>query len=176
MKLALRKFNQEASILACYADQSNRWGEIMNKASELIKIAQDLASDTPEFHSIKGPGKGDHATKDFMRTMREIAHNAFGQDYAEKKISGDTNFAVDFWFPDEMTIVEFALTLRNSSSEFHKDIFKALLAVDSGKEVQKLVFISKPGAIKRHNEPASKAIRDWLNKKYGIKTTIIELE
>jgi hypothetical protein len=149
---------------------------LMNKTSELIKIAQDVASDTSEFHDIKGPGKGDHATKDFMRTMREIALNAFGQDYSEKKISGNTNFAVDFWFPDEMTIVEFALTLRNAQSEFHKDILKALLAVDSGKKVQRLVFISKPGAIKRHNEPASRAIMDWLNNKYEIETTIVELK
>ena len=75
-----------------------------------------------------------------------------------------------------MPVVEFALTLRNSSSEFHKDIFKVLLAVDSGEKVNKLVFISKPGAIKRHSEPASKAITDWLKRKYEIEITIIELK
>lgn len=80
-------------------------GENMDKTSELIKIAQNLASDTLEFHSIKGPGKGDHATKIFMKTIQKLAQDAFGQDYSEKKISGKTNFAVDFWFPDEMTIV-----------------------------------------------------------------------
>jgi hypothetical protein len=148
----------------------------MNKTSELIKIAQNLVSDTHEFHSIKGPGKGDHATKDFMRTMREIAHNAFGKDYSEAKISGDTNFAVDFWFPDEMTIVEFALTLRNSSSEFHKDIFKALLATDNKVEIERLVFVTKPGGRKRHREPASQAVMGWLKKKYNITVTIEELE
>lgn len=148
----------------------------MSKTAKLITIAQNLASNTPEFHSIKGPGKGDHATKAFMLNVRKQALDAFGQDYAEKKISGNTNFAVDFWFPDEMTIVEFALTLRNSSSEFHKDIFKALLAVDSGKKIHRLVFISKPGAIKRHGEPASRAITEWLNKQYKIETNIIELK
>jgi hypothetical protein len=148
----------------------------MDKTSELIKIAQNLASNTPEFHSIKGPGKGDHATKIFMIEMRRLAHDAFGYDYSEKKISRPTNFAVDFWFPDEKTVVEFALTLRNASSEFHKDIFKVLLAIDFGETVSKLVFISKPGAIKRHSEPASKAITNWLEKKYKIETTIIELK
>jgi hypothetical protein len=154
----------------------NILGEIMNKTFELIKIAQNLASNTPAFHSIKGPGIGDHATKAFMHEIQKLAHDAFGYDYSEKKISRPTNFAVDFWFPDEMTVVEFALTLRNSSSEFHKDIFKVLLAVDSGEKVNKLVFISKPGAIKRHSEPASKAITNWLKKKYEIETTIIELK
>jgi len=148
----------------------------MNKTTEIIKIAQNLASNTPEFHSIKGHGKGDHATAEFMRNIRKFAMDVFGHDYSEKKISGRTNFAVDFWFPDEMTIVEIALTLKNSSSEFHKDIFKALLAVDSGAEVRRLVFISKPGAIKRHNEPASLAITSWLQKKYGIETKIFELK
>jgi hypothetical protein len=148
----------------------------MNKTFELIKIAQNLASNTPAFHSIKGPGIGDHATKAFMLAIQKLAHDAFGYDYSEKKISRPTNFAVDFYFPDEMTVVEFALTLRNSSSEFHKDIFKVLLAVDSGEEVNKLVFISKPGAIKRHSEPASKAITNWLKKKYEIEIKIIELK
>ena len=147
----------------------------MDKTSELIKIARDIAADTPEFHAIKGPGKGDHATMVFMRTMQEIALNAFGQDHAEKRISGSTNFTVDFWFPEEMTVVEFALTLRNAASEFHKDIFKVLLAIDSGVRVKRLVFISKPGAVKRHNEPASKAITNWLDKHYSIKLDIIEL-
>jgi hypothetical protein len=148
----------------------------MDKTSKLIKMAQSLASATPEFHNIKGPGTGDHATKAFMLKVRKLAHDAFGEDYSEKRISDDTNFAVDFWFPDEATIVEFALALRNSSSEFHKDILKVLLAVDSGKKVHRLVFISKPGAIKRHNEPASKAITNWLANKYEIETTTIELK
>jgi len=148
----------------------------MDKTTELIQIAKSIASNTPAFHSIKGPGIGDHATRAFMLEMRKRAYDAFGQDYSEKKISRPTNFAVDFWFPEEMTVVEFALTLRNSSSEFHKDIFKVLLAVDSGEKVDKLVFISKPGAIKRHSEPASKAIANWLKKKYGIETAIIEIK
>ncbi|MCK9390881.1 MAG: hypothetical protein M0Q01_04870 [Syntrophales bacterium] len=150
--------------------------EILDKPSELIKIARDIASDTPEFHTIKGPGKGDHATRDFMITLREIANNSFGQDHSEKQISGDTKFRVDFWFPDEMTVVEFALTLRNAASEFHKDIFKVLLAVDSGIKIKRLLFVSKPGAVKRHNEPASKAITNWLKRNYGIETNFIELE
>ncbi|HAB53672.1 MAG TPA: hypothetical protein DCE80_16105 [Ignavibacteriales bacterium] len=150
-------------------------GQRMNKTSEIIKIARDLANDTLEFHNIKGPGVGDHATREFMRNVRQTAHEVFGVDYSEKKISHNTNFAVDFWFPDEMTVVEFALTLRNSSSEFHKDIFKVLLAIDCGEKIQRLVFISKPGAIKRHNEPASKAIKSWLKTKYNVEMTIIEL-
>ncbi len=45
----------------------------MNKPSELIKIAQDLVDKTSEFHKIKGPGKGDHATGQFMKALqREV--------------------------------------------------------------------------------------------------------
>lgn len=147
----------------------------MSRTSDLIEIAQRLAHDTTDFHTIKGPGKGDRARAEFIEAVQRLALDAFGHDYSEKKISGNTNFTVNFWFPEEETIVEIALTLRNSSSEFHKDIFKALLALDSGKKVGKLVFIAKPGAIKRHSEPASRAIMNWLKAKHGIRTEIIEL-
>ena len=89
----------------------------MDKTSGLIKIAQDIANDTPGFHIIMGPGPGDHATRDFMYTLRDTAHEIFGKDYSEKRISGKTRFAVDFWFPEEMTVVELAFTLRNAQSE-----------------------------------------------------------
>lgn len=147
----------------------------MDKTSELVAIAQRLARETPDFHTIKGPGKGDQAAKEFLNSLRNLASEAFDKDYSQKMISGDTKFTVNFWFPGEMTVVECALTLRNSSSEFHKDIFKVLLAVDSGKRIRNLVFLCKPGALKRHSEPASRAIIDWLKKNYDVETKIVEL-
>ena len=73
-------------------------------------------------------------------------------------------------------LIKIAENLASSTPEFHKDIFKALLAVDSGAEVRRLVFISKPGAIKRHSEPASMAITKWLKVNHGIEKTIFELK
>ena len=148
----------------------------MNKTNTLIALAQKLADATPEFHRIKGAGTGDRATNTFMKELRALARDCFGEDHSEHRVVDGAKFAVDYWFPDEGTIVEIALSLRNSQSEFHKDLFKALLAVDSGRKVKHIVFVSKPGAIKRHDEPASKAIRNWMKKYYGVETKIVELK
>jgi hypothetical protein len=144
-------------------------GHGMDKTSELIEIARKLAQGMPEFYGIKSP--------EFLKVLKPRASEAFGEDCWEKCISGNTKFAVDFWFPDEMTVVEFAFDIGGASgSEFYRDIFKVLLAIDCGRKVENLVFVSKPGAIRRHSEPASKAITEWLERNYGVKITIIELK
>lgn len=123
-------------------------------SENLIKLAQNIADDTPGFFDIKGPGKGDKATHAFMKELQNQGKQLFGEDFSEKGICGDNKFAVDLFFPKEATIVEIALTLRNSNSEFHKDILKAILSQKADNTIKKLIFISKPGANKRHEELA----------------------
>ena len=147
----------------------------MTKADHIYQMAQSIASSTQDFLVTKGPGKGDRATHSFMAKLREQAETHFGEDYSEKKISGKIKSAVDFFIPDEATIVEIAMSLKVPMSEFHKDIFKALLAIDNGIEVGKILFICKPGGIKRHSEPASVAIIEWLKKNYRVEIEIREL-
>lgn len=148
----------------------------MNYSDKLIKLAQKIASTSPDFHKILGPGKGDKSTHAFMKELRLQAIELFKEDFSEKTICGDNKFAVDFYFPAESTIVEIALTIRNSNSEFHKDILKALLSKKAGNPVEKLVFISKPGAIKRHQKPASQAIISLARDEFGVSILIKELE
>jgi hypothetical protein len=148
----------------------------MTKTQQIISMAKEIAGATPDFHRIKGPGMGDKANHAFMATLRSRVKDTFGRDYAEKQISGDIKSAVDFYIPEEKTIIEVALTLRVPLSEFHKDIFKALLARDRGVEVEHLVFVAKPGARKRHQEPALQAIIHWIRKHYSINVTIEELK
>lgn len=152
------------------------FAETMTKTQQIISMANEIAGTTPDFHKIKGPGTGDKANHVFMATLQSRARDTFGKDYAEKQISGDIKSAVDFYIPEEKTIIEIALTLRVPLSEFQKDIFKALLARDNGVEVEHLVFVAKPGARKRHQEPASQAIIHWLKKHYSINVTIEELK
>jgi hypothetical protein len=144
-------------------------------SEELVTLAQQIADDTPRFFEIKGPGKGDNATNEFMKELKSHAKQLFREDYSEKGICGDNKFAVDFFFPKEATIVEIALTLRNANSEFSKDILKAILSQKAGNSIKKLIFVSKPGAIKRHEEPASKSIISLVKKEFGISVIIREL-
>ena len=144
-------------------------------SENLIELAQNIANDSPGFFDIKGPGKGDKATHAFMKKLRNQAEQLFKEDYSEKEICGDNKFAFDFFFPEEATIVEIALTLRNSNSEFHKDILKAILSQKADNTIEKLIFISKPGANKRHEEPASQSIISLVEKEFGITVIIREL-
>ncbi len=147
----------------------------MRKSEKLYELAQKIADQTPNFFEKKGSGKGDNATLTYMKELRKEAANLFNYDFSEKNICGMNKFAVDFYFPDEAAIVEIAFTLRTPNSEFSKDIFKAILAKKAGNSINTLIFIAKPGAIKRHNEPASKSIIAFVSKEYDISIIIKEL-
>lgn len=110
-----------------------------------------------------------------MRKLQCRAEKVFKEDLSEKRICGDTKFAVDFYFPEESTIIEVALSLKNSNTEFEKDILKALMAQDTGQTVTELLFLSKPGAIKRHKQPGSRDIVDWVKRTHDIQIEIKEL-
>ncbi len=142
----------------------------------LHQVAQRIAVEHPAFFDAKGPGKGDRCTEDYMNKVRHAAQREFGADFAEASICGDGVAAkVDFYFPDEGSVVEIALTLKNPSNEYEKDFFKVLLAKEAGARINRLVFISKPGAIKRRSEPLPRAISDWAKRHHDIDTVILEL-
>jgi hypothetical protein len=154
----------------------NKAGQVVMRSERLIALAQQLADEIPGFFETKGPGKGDRATNSFMARLRQQAREAIGEDLSEQKIVAEnTSFAVDFYFPDEGTIVEVALGLRNALSEFERDILKAILAKEQTATVKRLIFVSKPGALKRHSQPSSQAVLSWLKRNYGIEVSIREL-
>ena len=132
----------------------------MNHADQLRSIAQLLVEEWPNFFAKLGAGAGDRATNLFMVELRSRAEKAFGDNFAEQRISGSNNkLAVDFYFPDEATIVEVAMSLRNPSSEFERDILKAIMAKESGLTVKRLLFLAKPGALVRCAQPGLPAGR-----------------
>jgi len=148
----------------------------MNQANKLLEIAQKVVADTPDFFLTKGPGLGDRATIAFMGNLHDLASQEFGSDYAEQSICGNNSFRVDYYFPSDATIVEVALGLSKPKTEFEKDILKAIMAKEAGHEVERLVFISKPGALKKCSQPGRRAIIDWLLRNDGIATEVHELE
>lgn len=130
----------------------------MSKADQLFSLAQGVADERLTFFEIKGPSIGDHDTAQFMLELRRQAGQAFGMDHSEKKICGANNLCVDFYFAEEATIVEVALGLRNPTSEYERDVLKAIMAKECGNPVNHLLFISKPGAAKRLSQPGAAAI------------------
>jgi hypothetical protein len=147
----------------------------MDRASTLFTLAQALALERPGFFEIKGPSVGDKDTAAFMRELRRRAETTFGVDYAEQKVCGPNGLCVDYYFPGEATIVEIAMGLRNSNSEFERDILKAIMAQEAGHSVQRLLFIAKPGALKKCGQPSSRAIIEWAGRAHGLIVSIHEI-
>ena len=146
-----------------------------DRPAKLVELAQTLAAENPEFQAVLGPGVGDKATGEFMRKLRELASAYFGNDYSEKKICGANSFAVDFYFPEEKTIVEVALGLTNPATEFEKDVLKAIMAQETGQQVTTLVFISRPGAAKKCSQPGRSAVKAWAIAKHGLAIEVHDL-
>ena len=148
----------------------------MDRPSRLLELAQTIAIERPTFFETKGPSVGDKDTAVFMRELRRRAHREFGSDFSEKKICGENNLCVDFYFPEESTIVEVALSLKNPISEFERDILKAIMAQESGQRVNALLFVSKPGGVKRCAQPGARAIVAWAQRAHGLAVEIQEIK
>lgn len=146
-----------------------------DRPAKLIELAQALAAENPAFQVVLGPGAGDRATGEFMRKLREHASAQFINDYSEKKICGENSLAVDFYFPEEQTIVEVALGLPNPATEFEKDVLKAIMAQEMGQLVARLVFISRPGAAKKCSQPGRSAVKAWAKAKHDLAIEVHDL-
>lgn len=147
----------------------------VDRPTKLLSLAREIASANPAFQAVRGPGEGDHATRDFMRSLRECAIRDFGEDYSERKLCGDTSFAADFYFPEEATIVEVALGLPNPACEFEKDVLKGIMAQDSGYSVRRLFFISRAGAEKKCAQPGRTAVKEWAYTRHQLIIEVHEL-
>jgi len=146
-----------------------------DRLATLLAIAREIAAANPTFQAVLGPGAGDNATNAFMRELQERAMSTFGDDYCERRMCGDTSQAVDFYFPEEGTIVEVALGLPTPASEFEKDILKAIMAQESGHLVHRLFFISRSGAVKTCNQPGRVAVKEWARAKHELVIEVHEL-
>jgi hypothetical protein len=146
----------------------------MSRAEQLVKIAQSLVDEWPNFFLKKGAGPGDLDTNAFMIELRSRAATVLGEDFGERRICGDNKLAPDYYFPDETTIVEVAMGLRNPSSEFERDILKAIMGQEAGNPVTRLLFLSKPGALNRCSQPGLRAFTDWARRAHNITVEVRE--
>jgi len=147
----------------------------ISKSEQLLLIAQRLAEASGGFFLIQGPGQGNRLTNAYMDALNKLAATTFGVDHSQKHLCPGTGFCVDFYFPDEGTIVEIALSARNPTSEYERDLFKAILAKEAGHNVARLIFVSRPGASRKLNEPGPKAIRSYVARIHLIDSVIEEL-
>jgi hypothetical protein len=149
--------------------------EDLPRVGKLFLMAQKIAWQTPDFFQKKGPGHGDRASALFMSRLRKVAQATFGCDLSEKRACRSANYRLDFYFPEEKTAVEFAFGLSNPLSEYERDIFKCLLAQDDGLDIQRLIFIGKPGALARQGARGPVAIAKFVARTHRIEVDVAEL-
>lgn len=148
----------------------------MSVTEQILGLAQKLALAREGFFDKKGPGAGDRDTSQFMAALRAKTLEATGVDYSEKRISGDNKLAVDFYVESEATVIEVALSLRNPNCEFERDLLKALMARDEGFQVERLVFLSKPGGVQRLGQPSAQAIIQWAARNHDLAVEVVDFE
>lgn len=157
-------------------------GQLGPHTNAVLDLAQQLSGEYENHFVVKGPGIGDRETHSFISELREQSNILLGDDYAEKEIfsrlpqlENKVAIRVDYWFPDEETILEIAFGLRNPLSEFERDVLKAVTARAAGLPVSKLVLLSKPGALKRMGAPWCQNVIRWA-KEQGVSVHIFELK
>jgi|GEM_PF-982592 len=141
-------------------------------------MGRALAESIPDFAETKGPGreKGNGATSRFLEALQQMAKEEFGER-CQLELPGvpGVKSASDFYFPEDKTLVELALSLHNPASEFHKDVLKAVLARHHKLAVEKLVFLAKRDAEAKHQAPLSCAIVKWARETQGIEVIVRDI-
>ena len=122
----------------------------------------------------RGAGEGNRVTNAVMARAGDFVRRDLGEDVAEQSLTPDRQ-RVDFWLADEGTIIEVEFSLTNPYPCLQKDLVKALLALDSGHAVRRLVLIGRLGSVKRHASPAPQAIIGWAKRRFGIEVEIWEI-
>jgi hypothetical protein len=63
----------------------------------------------------------------------------------------------------------------SSDPALEKEVFKALLAKDAGKDVRHLILVGDPGSVRRWQTPTPRSVIDWVQRHQQIRVQIWEL-
>ena len=66
-------------------------------------------------------------------------------------------------------------SMWSSDPLLEKEVFKALLAQDAGKDVRHLILIGTPGSVRRWQTPTPQSVMEWVERHHQIRVQIWEL-
>jgi hypothetical protein len=146
----------------------------MTKTQIIYNIACDIAAGTESFHRSKGAAQG-ILNVNFLKTLCDRVCEELSLEFSEKQKCSEHSSPGYFFIEEEKCIVIIALGLTNAVSEFEKDIYHALIAKEQGLNINKLVFISRPGAAERCIQPGRQEIRKWAMNKHDLTVEVWDL-
>jgi hypothetical protein len=146
----------------------------MNKTERILDLIQKAAAELHVFER-RGPGAGNINTNLVMARINKEVASEFGREVVECALAAGVRQSVDFYIPDEATVIEVEFSLCNPYPCLEKDAFKILLAKESGHNINRLILVGDPGCSKRLAAPTPRAIIDWLNRNHDLEVHIVEL-
>jgi hypothetical protein len=147
----------------------------MSKTQQILAIIQETSTELRAFER-RGPGAGDLATNQVMARINKQVAIEFGREVIERAFTAGVRQSVDFYVPDEATVIEVEFSLCNPYPCLEKDAFKILLAKEAGYTIKTLVLVGDPGCTKRLSSPAPRAIISWLKKNHDLEICVVELK
>ena len=146
----------------------------MSKAERIFQWAQEVAS-TYDLLNARRAGSGDTYTREVIDHLKFMVIEEFGLGVTNQFLSKANRQSVDFWLEDEQTIIEVEYSMWSADPSLEKEVFKALLAKDAGKDVRHLILIGDPGSVRRWLAPTPRSVMEWVKRHHQIQVQIWEL-
>ena len=106
-------------------------------------MAQEGA-DAYRMYQARRAGAGTPYVNEVINHLKYLVVQEFGTGAVNQFLSKENRQSVDFWLEDEQTIMEMEFNTFSSPPVVEKEVFKALLAKDAGKDVRHLILIGDP--------------------------------
>lgn len=146
----------------------------MSKAERIFELAQEVAA-SYDLLNARRAGSGDCYSREVIDHLKFRVIDELGPEVANQFLSKANRQSVDFWIEAEQTIIEVEYSLWSLHPLLEKEVFKALLAKDAGKDVRHLILIGDPGSVRRWHTPTPQSIVHWVERHQQIRVHIWEL-
>jgi hypothetical protein len=147
----------------------------MSKAERIFQLAQEGADSYGMFNARRD-GAGTLFIDEVINHLKFLVIEEFGTGVVNQFLSKENRQSVDFWLEDEQTIMEMEFNILSSPLVLEKEIFKALLAKEAGKDVRHLILIGDPGSALLSHAPTPESVINWVERRHQIRVQIWELK
>lgn len=147
----------------------------MKKTERILQLAQENANSYRIF-ALRRSGAATPFVNEVINHLKFVVAQELGVGVVNQILNQASHQTVDFWLEDEFTILEMEFNILSSPPVLEKEIFKALLAKDAGKDVRHLILIGDPGSVMISQTPTAVAMRDWVERRHQIRLQIWELK
>ena len=147
----------------------------MTKAERIFRLAQEGA-DAYRMYALRRAGAATPFVNEVINHLKFLAAREFGAEIVNQSLNQASLQIVDFWLKDEHTIMEMEFNILSTPPVLEKEVFKALLAKDAGKDVRQLILIGDPGSVELLQAPTAAAIMNWVERHHQIRVQVWELK